>query len=200
MLLMLSVVAEGRLSGCRWVWGWTQRRVGRSMGHPGGRSGWQLIATVAGWVLTAVVSIDGRHQCGQIIATGVAPLLRLELLLLLQLLQQLLLLLLVRHRWMLLLHVAVAAAVAATVAAVAVAAGRRLLAVQLVAAQRHDCRVGNTLTLSLSRDFGCSANWRLARPCAWLFLGFLRFSPPLHSSCVTFSRVSLFFRRLNCCN
>lgn len=187
MLLMLSVVAEGRLSGCRWVWGWTQRRVGRSMGHPGGRSGWQLIATVAGWVLTAVVSIDGRHQCGQIIATGVAPLLRLELLLLLQLLQQLLLLLLVRHRWMLLLHVAVAA-------------GRRLLAVQLVAAQRHDCRVGNTLTLSLSRDFGCSANWRLARPCAWLFLGFLRFSPPLHSSCVTFSRVSLFFRRLNCCN
>lgn len=143
------------------------------------------------------MSIDGRHQCGQIIATGVAPLLRLELLLLLQLLQQLLLLLLVRHRWMLLLHVAVAAAVAATVAAVAVAAGRRLLAVQLVAAQRHDCRVGNTLTLSLSRDFGCSANWRLARPCAWLFLGFLRFSPPLHSSCVTFSRVSLFFRRLN---
>lgn len=102
-----------------------------------------MIATADGGIL-AIVTIDGRHQGGQIISTGIAPLLRLEFVLLLQLLQQLLLLLLVRHRRMLLLcvgvAVAVAVAAAAVAAAVAVAAGRRLLALQLVAPQRHDVR------------------------------------------------------------
>jgi len=100
-----------------------------------------LIATADGGILT-IVAIDGRHQSGQIISTGIATLLRLEFVLLLQLLQQLLLLLLVRHRRMLLLcvGVAVAVAAAAVAAAVAVAAGRRLLALQLVAPQRHGVR------------------------------------------------------------
>jgi len=100
-----------------------------------------LIATADGGIL-AIMTIDGRHQGGQIISTGIAPLLRLEFVLLLQLLQQLLLLLLVRHRRMLLLcvGVAVAVAAAAVAAAVAVAAGRRLLALQLVAPQRHGVR------------------------------------------------------------